>query len=134
MAERPVVITAAICGAEITRAQTPYLPISPDELADEAARCRDAGAAVVHLHVRTPDGRPTQDRTIFAAAIAKIRARTDIVVQVSTGGAVGMSFEERAQPLDCAPEMATLNCGTINFGDEIFENPFPLMRDMARRI
>jgi 3-keto-5-aminohexanoate cleavage enzyme len=129
-----VILTAAIVGAEITRAQTPHLPISPREIADEAARCRDAGAAVVHLHVRNPDGSPTQSAAIFAEAIAAIRARTDVVVQVSTGGAVGMSLDERAQPLACRPEMATLNCGTLNFGDDVFVNSRPQIRELAARI
>jgi 3-keto-5-aminohexanoate cleavage enzyme len=130
----PAIITAAICGAETMREQTPYLPITAEELGEEAARCREAGAAVVHLHVRTPDGKPTQDRETFRRAIDEIRKRSDIVIQTSTGGAVGMSAEERAQPVELKPEMATLNCGTINFGDEIFTNPLPLVRDMARRI
>ncbi|MCC6554688.1 MAG: 3-keto-5-aminohexanoate cleavage protein [Polyangiaceae bacterium] len=129
-----LILTAAIVGAEVTREQTPYLPITAREIADEAARCRDAGAAVIHLHVRRPDGAPSQARELFAEAIAAIREKTDVIVQTSTGGAVGMSGEERAQPLLCRPEMATLNCGTINFGDEVFENPRPLIRDLARRI
>src|SRR6185369_5151895 len=101
------ILTAAIVGAEITRAQTPYLPITAGEIADEAARCRDAGVAVVHLHVRNPDGTPTQSSELFARAIEGIRAKTDVIVQTSTGGAVGMSIDERAGPLACRPEMAT---------------------------
>lgn len=132
------ILTAAIVGAETTRKQNPNLPITAEEIGIEAARCRDEGAAIVHLHVRKPDGSPTQDRELFARAIEEIRKRSDIVVQTSTGGAVGMGIDERAQPLDVPPallpEMATLNCGTLNFGDEIFENSFPLMRAMARRI
>ena len=129
-----LILTAAIVGAEVTRAQTPHLPITAREIADEAARCRDAGVSVIHLHVRNPDGSPTQSRALFGEAIEAIREKTDVIVQTSTGGAVGMSGEERAQPLACRPEMATLNCGTINFGDEVFENPRPLIRDLARRI
>lgn len=129
-----LILTAAIVGAEVTRKQTPHLPITAAEIADEAARCRDAGVSVIHLHVRNPDGTPTQSRALFAEAIEAIRAKTDVIVQTSTGGAVGMTGEERAQPLQCKPEMATLNCGTINFGDEVFENPRPLIRDLARRI
>jgi len=129
-----VILTAAIVGAEVTRAQTPYLPITAQEIADEAARCRDAGAAIVHLHVRNPDGSPSQSRELFAEAIAAIRAKTDVIVQTSTGGAVGMSLDERAQPLLCRPEMATLNCGTLNFGDDVFVNTRPEIREMARRI
>lgn len=129
-----LVLTAAIVGAETTRAQTPHLPITPDEIADEAARCREAGAAVVHLHVRDDDGTPTQSRDRFQATIEKIRAKTDIVIQVSTGGAIGMSIDERAQPLSCEPEMATLNCGTLNFGDDVFVNTRPQIRDLAGRL
>lgn len=129
-----LILTAAIVGAEITREQTPHLPITPQEIADEAARCREAGAAVIHLHVRNDDGSPTQSRDRFAATIAKIRAKTDCIIQVSTGGAIGMSIDERAQPLDCMPEMATLNCGTLNFGDDVFVNTRPQIRDLAARL
>jgi len=130
----PAILTAAICGAETTRAQTPYLPITADELAEEAAACARAGASVIHLHVRKDDGTPTQDRALFDKAIRAIRARCDVIVQTSTGGAVGMSAEERAQPLECAPDMASLNAGSLNFGDEVFANPFPLVREFARRM
>jgi 3-keto-5-aminohexanoate cleavage enzyme len=129
-----VVLTAAIVGAEVTRAHTPYLPITADEIADEAARCRDAGAAVVHLHVRNRDGSPSQDSELFAQAIAAIRRKTDVIVQTSTGGAVGMSLDERAGPLACRPEMATLNCGTLNFGDDVFVNSRTDIRQLAARI
>jgi 3-keto-5-aminohexanoate cleavage enzyme len=118
----PVILTAAIVGAETTRAQTPYLPLLPDEIGEEARRCREAGAAVIHLHAREPDGRPTQSKQRFAELIAAIRARTDVIVQTSTGGAIGMSIAERCQPLELAPEMATLNVGTMNFGDDVFTN------------
>lgn len=129
-----VILTAAIVGAEITRAQTPHLPITAQEIADEAARCREAGAAVIHLHVRDDDGSPTQSRERFAEAIEEIRAKTDCIIQVSTGGAIGMSIDERAQPLGCRPEMATLNCGTLNFGDDVFINTRPQIRDLAARL
>lgn len=132
----PAILTAAICGAETTREMTPYLPITAEELAEEAARCRAAGASVVHLHVRRPDGTPAQDRALFQKALDAIRSRCDVIVQTSTGGAVGMTADERAQPLDCVPppEMATLNAGSLNFGDDVFLNPFPLVREFARRM
>jgi 3-keto-5-aminohexanoate cleavage enzyme len=130
----PLVLTAAIVGAELTREQTPHLPITPREVADEAARCREAGAAVIHLHVRNDDGSNTQSAERFAEAIAAIRAKTDCIVQPTTGGAVGMSIEERAQPLACKPEMATLNCGSVNFGEDVFVNTRPQIRDLAARI
>jgi 3-keto-5-aminohexanoate cleavage enzyme len=129
-----VILTAAIVGAELTRAQTPHLPITPQEVADEAARCREAGAAVIHLHVRDADGSNTQSSERFAQVIEAIRRACDCVIQPSTGGAVGMSIDERAGPLACRPEMATLNCGSINFGDDVFVNTRPDIRKLAARI
>lgn len=129
-----LILCAAIVGAETTREQTRYLPITAQELADEAARCRDAGVSIIHLHVRNPDGSPSQSGALFQEAIDAIRKKTDVVIQTSTGGAVGMSVDERAGPLACKPEMATLNCGTINFGDDIFVNSRPDIRDLAARL
>jgi len=129
-----VILTAAIVGAELTRKDTPFLPLSPQEIADEAARCRDAGAAIIHLHVRSPDGQNTQSAERFAQVIEAIRGKCDCIIQPSTGGAVGMSLDERAGPLSCKPEMATLNCGTINFGDDVFLNSRPDIRKLAARI
>src|SRR5689334_22037902 len=128
------ILTAALVGAEVTREQTPHLPITAQEIADEAARCREAGAAVVHLHVRNPDGSPSQATALFQEAIDRIRGKTDVIVQPSTGGAVGMSVDERSGPLGCRPEMATLNCGTLNFGADVFVNTRPQIRDLAQRI
>jgi 3-keto-5-aminohexanoate cleavage enzyme len=135
---QPMVITAAMVGAETTREQTPHLPITAEEIAEDAAKCREAGAAMVHLHVRTADGKPSQDAELFRAAIRAIRKRTDVLIQTSTGGAVGMSVDERCGPLTLTgpdrPDMATLTTGTVNFGEEVFWNPRPLVRDIAKRI
>lgn len=134
----PMVITAAMVGAETTREQTPHLPITAEEIAEDAVKCREAGAAMVHLHVRTADGKPSQDTELFRAAIRAIRKRTDIIIQTSTGGAVGMEVDERCGPLKLTgpdrPDMATLTTGTVNFGEEVFWNPRPLVRDIAKRI
>jgi 3-keto-5-aminohexanoate cleavage enzyme len=138
----PCIITAAIVGAETTRALNPHLPLSADELAADAARCVAAGASVIHLHVRDEEGRASQETTRFSAAITAIRERCaghgGVIIQTSTGGAVGMSVAERAGPLGCtgkdAPDMATLNVGTINFGDDVFMNKAGDTIDMARRI
>jgi len=134
----PMVITAAMVGAETTREQTPHLPITAEEIAEDAVKCREAGAAMVHLHVRTPDGKPSQDAELFRAAIRAIRKRTDILIQTSTGGAVGMNVDERCGPLTLTgadrPDMATLTTGTVNFGQDVFWNPRPLVRDIAKRI
>ncbi len=129
-----LIITVAGVGAETTREAQPNLPISAREIGEDAARCREAGASIYHLHVRRPDGSPTQDRDVFAAALAEIRARTDIIVQTSTGGAMGMTADERLQPLELDPEMASLTTGTANFGDEVFFNDTALMREFYTRM
>lgn len=127
----PLIITCAMVGAEITREQTPHLPVTPDEIAAEAERCWQAGAAVVHIHVRRLDGTPTQDPAVFAEAEQKIRERCDVIVQYTTGGAVGTPVEQRMAPLRNRPEMATLTTGTVNFGDDIFENPWATIHALA---
>src|SRR5690606_36351558 len=139
MAQTPLLITAALVGAETTREQTPYLPISPEEIAQEAKRCFDAGARMVHLHVREPDGTPSQSAALFRETIERIRVLApELICQTSTGGAVGMDVTERAQPLtlegQAKPDMATLTTGTVNFGDEVFWNPRPLVRELARKM
>jgi 3-keto-5-aminohexanoate cleavage enzyme len=131
---KPLILTAAIVGAEVTRAQTPHVPFTPQEVADEAARCVLAGASVIHLHARNDDGSNTQSRERFQVLIDAIRKKTDCVIQTTTGGAVGMSIEERAGPLGCKPEMATLNCGSVNFGDDAFVNTRPDIRKLAAAI
>mgnify|MGYP000187386263 CR=1 FL=1 len=134
----PCVITAAIVGAETTRAQTPHLPITAEEIGEEAARCVAAGASVIHLHVRDEAGNASQDAERFRAAIRAIRARCAPIIQTSTGGAVGMAIDERCGPLTLsgadAPDMATLNVGTINFGDDIFVNKRLDTQQVAARI
>lgn len=119
-----LIITAAICGAEVTKDQNPSVPYTVEEIGIEAEKAYKAGASVIHLHVRKDDGTPTQDKERFRQCIEEIRRRCpDAIIQPSTGGAVGMSNEERLQPVDLCPEMATLDCGTCNFGgDEIFVN------------
>jgi 3-keto-5-aminohexanoate cleavage enzyme len=129
-----LMITAALVGAEVTRAEQPNLPITPAEIADAAYACWQAGASVCHLHVRDDQGRPTQDRERFRETIDSIRARCDIIIQVSTGGAVGMTTEERLQPVSLRPEMATLTCGTVNFGDSVFYNGPDLLRRFASEL
>lgn len=130
----PVVITVAPTGAEVTREMTPYLPVTPDEIADEVVRSAKEGAAAVHIHARTPDGRPTTDPQVLERIASLIRERTDIVVGISTGAEVGMREEERIRVLSAGPEIASLNCGSMNFGDEIFDNSPQLIRTLAARM
>lgn len=119
----PLILTAAITGAETSRKDQPNLPITPEEQAREAKACFEAGARVVHLHVREDDGSPTQRLERFRDSINAIRAAVpEIIIQISTGGAVGEPFEKRLAPLALKPDMGTLNAGTLNFGNDIFIN------------
>ena len=130
-----LIITAAICGAEVTKEQNPAVPYTVEEIVREARSAYEAGAAIVHLHVRTDEGTPTQDKERFRVCIEAIKKEIpDVILIPSTGGAVGMSAQERLQPTELFPEMATLDCGTCNFGDEVFENTLPMMRDFGKRM
>ena len=121
-----LIITGAICGAEVSKEHNPGVPYTIEEIGREAELAYNAGASIIHLHVREDDGTPTQRKGRFKVCIEEIKRRcSDVIIQPSTGGAVGMTNEERLQPLylDPPPEMATLDCGTMNFGgDEIFVN------------
>ncbi len=127
-----LIITAALTGAEVTRAQQPALPVTPQEIGIAAAECAGAGAAMVHVHARLPDGTPTQDPAVYQQIITEVKKRCDVIVQVSTGGAVGMSAAERLAPVMLKPEMATLSMGTVNFGGDVFMNHPADMEAFAR--
>ena len=132
-----LIITAAICGAEVTKEQNPAVPYTVEEIVREAKSAVDAGAAIVHLHVREDDGTPTQSRARFQECEdASYKACPNVILIPSTGGAVGMTPDERLQSTDTTPipEMATLDCGTCNFGDEIFDNTMPTMRAFGKRM
>ena len=130
-----LIITAAICGAEVTKASNPAVPYTVEEMVREAKAAYEAGAAILHIHVRRDDGTPTQDRERFREVMDAIRKELpDVIMIPSTGGATGMSPEERLQPTELFPEMATLDCGTCNFGDEIFDNTMPTMRAFGKRM
>lgn len=123
-----LIITAAITGAETTKEMNAALPCTPEEQAEAAFECWKAGASIVHLHVRDETGKPSQSIALFEKVSKLIRAKCDILLQFSTGGAVGTPVSERIAPLKLKPEMASLNAGSINFGDEVFEN---LPKDIA---
>jgi 3-keto-5-aminohexanoate cleavage enzyme len=130
----PVVITVAPTGAEVTRDQNPNVPYTPEEIADEVVRAAEEGASVVHIHARTDDGRPTTDPEVLRRIRDLIRERTDVVIGMSTGAEVGMSHDERIRVLDAEPEVASLNCGSMNFGGEIFDNHPDLIAALAKRM
>jgi 3-keto-5-aminohexanoate cleavage enzyme len=130
----PVVITVAPTGAEVTRDDNPNVPYTPEEIAEEVGRSAGEGASVVHIHARTDDGRPTTDPDVLRRIRDLIRERSDIVIGMSTGAEVGMSHEERIRVLDAGPEIASLNTGSMNFGDELFDNPPDLIEALAKRM
>ena len=116
--QNKVIITCAVTGAIHTPTMSPYLPITPEEIAEGAIGAAKAGAAIVHLHARMPkDGRPTQDPEVFKQFLPKIKAASNVVINLTTGGAPTMPIEERLQPaLKLKPEVASLNMGSMNFG------------------
>lgn len=129
-----LIITAAICGAEVTKDQNPAVPYTVAEIQREARLAVAAGAAIIHLHVRTDDGTPTQDKARYAQCIQAIRAVCpDVIIQPSTGGAVGMTNAERLSPTELSGiELATLDCGSVNFGgDEVFINTENTIREFG---
>jgi uncharacterized protein (DUF849 family) len=117
-AQGKVIITCAVTGAIHTPSMSPHLPITPAEIAEASIAAAEAGAAIVHLHARMPeDGRPTQDPKYFHEFCPVIKAKSDVVINLTTGGAPTMTIEERLQPaLQLAPEVASLNMGSMNFG------------------
>jgi 3-keto-5-aminohexanoate cleavage enzyme len=131
-----MIISACISGAEVTKEQNPAVPYTVEEIAREAKSAYDAGASVIHLHVRWDDGTPTQDKGRFQECMDAIyELCPDVIIQPSTGGAVGMTDLERLQSTDVTPtpEFATLDCGTCNFGgDEIFINTDNTIENFAR--
>lgn len=129
-----LIITAALTGAEVTRAQQPNLPLTPDEIAEEAFACYQAGASIVHIHARDEEGNPTQEIEVYRQIKEKIAAKCNIIFQPSTGGAVWHTPEQRLQPVELAPEMATLSCGTCNFGPDVFMNSEEYIEKFAKRM
>lgn len=131
-----LIISACICGAEVTKEQNPAVPYTVEEIVREAKSAYDAGAALIHLHVRWDDGTPTQDKGRFQECIDAIKKECpDAIIQPSTGGAVGMTDLERLQSTEVTPtpEMATLDCGTCNFGgDEVFTNTNTTIENFAK--
>jgi uncharacterized protein (DUF849 family) len=123
-------ITVAPTGAEADKSAVPALPVTLTELVLTAKECEAAGAAVIHVHIRDEAARPTLDPGRLADTVAALRAGTDLIVQLSTGGAVTDNFADRLAVLDADPDACSLTCGTVNFGDEVFNNPWPFIKDL----
>ncbi|MGH3258891.1 MAG: 3-keto-5-aminohexanoate cleavage protein [Streptosporangiaceae bacterium] len=130
MAASSTLITVAPTGAEADKSAVPALPVTLNELVITAKECEAAGAAVIHVHIRDGEARPTLDPARLADTVAALRAGTDLIVQLSTGGAVTDGFAARLAVLDAAPDACSLTCGTVNFGDEVFHNPWPFIKDL----
>lgn len=129
-----LIITAALTGAEVTRKEQPNLPLTPEEIAEAAYECYKAGASIVHIHARDEEGNPTQSYEVYKEIKEKIEEKCDIIFQPSTGGATWHSPEERLQPVQLKPEMATLSCGTCNFGPDVFMNTQEYMERFAQEM
>jgi 3-keto-5-aminohexanoate cleavage enzyme len=136
---RKVIITVAPTGSVTTKAETPYLPITPEEVIEETVRSYNAGASVVHLHARDPDtGQPTSSVEIFRMYLDGIRQRCPIITQITTGGGaatLGLGYDERFRPVEkLRPDSASLNAGSMNFGRKLFPNPPEVMERYAKRM
>jgi len=108
----------------------PALPVTLEELVTTAKECREAGAAVIHVHIRDAAAKPTLDLARLKDTVQALREATDLIVQLSTGGAVTDSFDNRLTVLDAGPDACSLTCGTVNFGDDVFMNPWGFMKDL----
>jgi 3-keto-5-aminohexanoate cleavage enzyme len=125
-----LLITVAPTGAESAKSDVPQLPTSIDELVGTAQRCEAAGAAMIHVHIRDDDHRPTLDLGRLTDTVAALREHSHLVVQLSTGGSVHDPLDDRLRVLDAAPESCSLTMGTVNFGDDVFLNPWPFITDL----
>src|SRR5215468_11547628 len=123
-------ITVAPTGAESAKDAAPALPVTLDELVGTAVDCQDAGAAVIHVHIRDDQARPTLDLGRLTETVRALREATDLVVQLSTGGAVTDSFDRRLAVLDAGPDACSLTCGTVNFGTDVFMNPWGFITEL----
>jgi uncharacterized protein (DUF849 family) len=126
-------ITVAPTGAELEKPDVPALPVTLDELVTTATECRRDGASIIHVHIRDGHARPTLDIGRLTETVSALREATDLIVQLSTGGAVTDSFETRLAVLDASPDGCSLTCGTVNFGDNVFMNPWPFMCELYVR-
>ena len=117
-----LILTVAPTGNVPTKELNPYVPITPDEIAEDLYQCYKEGAAVAHLHARGKDGLPTADPAVFKEIIEKLRAKCNMITQISTGARGAKNMEERAAPLDLKPEMASLATGSSNFPASVNAN------------
>ena len=125
-----LLVTVAPTGAESAKEDVPQLPTTLEELVETAQRCEAAGAAMVHVHIRDDDHRPTLDLARLTDTVDALHEQTDLVVQLSTGGSVHDPLENRLKVLDAQPDSCSLTMGTTNFGDDVFSNPWPFITEL----
>ncbi|MGZ4749048.1 MAG: 3-keto-5-aminohexanoate cleavage protein [Oryzihumus sp.] len=123
-------ITVAPTGAETAKADCPQLPTTLEELVETAIACEAAGASLIHLHIRDADHQPTLDHGVLKASVEALREQTSLVIQLSTGGSVHDPLEQRLTVLEAEPDSCSLTCGTTNFGDDVFLNPWGFMNQL----
>jgi 3-keto-5-aminohexanoate cleavage enzyme len=127
-------ITVAPTGAEVAKSDVPALPVTLDELVATAKECEALGASVIHVHIRDADARPTLDLGRLRDTVAALRDGTDLIVQLSSGGAVTDPEADRLRVLEAAPDMASCTMGTVNFGDDVFMNRWEFIVDLHTRM
>src|SRR3954470_8079398 len=127
-------ITVAPTGAESAKADVPALPVTLDELVATAKECEAAGASVIHVHIRDDEARPTLDPGRLRATVEALRDATDLIIQLSSGGAVTDPEADRLAVLDAGPEMASCTMGTVNFGEDVFLNRWEFIVDLHSRM
>jgi uncharacterized protein (DUF849 family) len=125
-------VTVAPTGAETAKADVPALPTTLPELVETAKRCEAAGAAMVHVHIRDAEHRPTLDQGRLRDTVTALRTETSLVVQLSTGGAVTDPLTDRLRVLEAEPDSCSLTMGTVNFGDDVFMNPWGFVVELYR--
>lgn len=128
-----LIITVAPTGSLPTKKNTPHVPVTPAQIVETAVKCEAAGASVLHIHVRDPqDESPSPDYHLFEEVCAGLRQRTNLIVQISTGGRAGMGYRDRSERLRLEPEMASLTTGSVNFPNSVYENSPELIEKLAR--
>jgi uncharacterized protein (DUF849 family) len=130
LASNKLLVTVAPTGAETAKEDCPQLPTTLEELVETAQRCEAAGAAMIHVHIRDDEHRPTLDLGRLTATVDALHEQTNLVVQLSTGGSVHDPLENRLKVLDAQPDSCSLTMGTTNFGDDVFSNPWPFITEL----
>jgi len=128
-----LIITVAPTGSLPTKEMTPHVPITPEEIIETGIRCESAGASVIHVHARNPrDGSASSQFAIFEEICHGLREKTNLIIQISTGGRAGTAYEQRCERLRLKPEMASLTTGSVNFPNSVYENSPELIKALAR--